>query len=215
MDPRPVVGKQLEEGNAPEVFKRATEISSETSQLLEFPEVDAYVRAAEEAGIPRDATLQALRERLASMEKTFTPDESVFAKSQDGYFYPGKIVKVESSSATVRFYNGGEGPVSLSDLRPMSMAPGSKVQYMSPSMSMWYSAVVARFNRDSLTVTMAPWAGNEETVSLDKVRLKKEVEPAAAPKRREALSMAIGFALGGTVFGMVLEYVISHLVRHH
>lgn len=73
---------KLDDASLGEVVRRAQEIQDQTQLMLEpNPDLEQYVKAAEEAGIHRDATMQALRERLSLPVEMFKPGEYVFAKS--------------------------------------------------------------------------------------------------------------------------------------
>ena len=67
----------------------------------------------------------------------------------------------------------------MSDLRELLFIPGLKLNYKSPSSGGWWMAELVRFNELAQTVTVSCW-GQEETVSLDQVRLKVENPSALA-----------------------------------
>lgn len=157
-----------------DVLRRAQEIDIQTHLMLEpYPEYTELIRAAEEAGIARDATLQALRERMSLPAQAFEPGQRVFARSADGHFYAATLERIEGRTAHLRFVNGSEHQADMTDLRLFSLTPGQKVHFHSPTYSMWIQAEVVRFNRDSGSVTISAWY-QEETVPLEKVRLNRE-----------------------------------------
>lgn len=187
-----------------DVLRRAQEIQS--AQVLQQDELEEYIVAAEEAGISREATLQALRERLGFPTHVPAPGEYVFARSADRHFYMAKLENVSGQTAQVKFLNGGTATVSMSDLREVALSPGQRLNYMSPSMSMWVSSPVVRFNRDSLSVTFNYW-GTEETVSVEKVRLLNNTPLSVADQAKLRIGM-VWTALGAGVLGFALGWFL-------
>ena len=122
-----------QEGTA-DLLRRAQEIDEQTRLMLEpYPEYTELIHAAEEAGIARDATLQALRERMSLPVQAFEPGTKVFAKSADGHFYAATLEKIQGRTAHIRFVNGSEHVADMTDLRLFSLTPGQRVQFHSPS----------------------------------------------------------------------------------
>src|SRR4051794_3063535 len=117
---------QLTEGDLSETLSRAREIA-ERGAGVSTAECEALLAAGEEMGIPRDAILQALRERLPAVTETFVAGQQVFAPSVDGHWHPATIVTLGTHSAAVQFHNGGEHSCAVGDLRPLSFPPGRKV----------------------------------------------------------------------------------------
>lgn len=192
-----------------EVLKRAQEIHDQTKHLaVTEDEVEGFVKAAEEAGLSRDATLQALRERLGYGEDAFEPGANVFAKSTDGHYYIAKVVSKSGTRATVRFCTGGEDTVSTIDLRAFSMVPGRKLQYFSPSSSWWWDADVVRVNVEGGSITVRCW-GMEETVPFEKVRLPKEHKPLTSSERASLWMVGVSAALTGGAAGALLTYFLT------
>lgn len=185
-----------------DVLRRAQEIQS--AQVLEQDELEEYIVAAEEAGISREATLQALRERLGFPTHVPAPGEYVFARSADRHFYMAKLEGVADQKATVKFLNGGTATLPVSDLREVSFTPGQRLNYFSPSMNMWVSQPVVHFNRDALTVTFNYW-GTVETVSVDKVRLLNNTPLSITDKAQLKIGM-LWTALGAGVLGFALGW---------
>jgi hypothetical protein len=197
-----------------EVLRRAQEIDDQTRQMLEpFPEYSELIHAAEEAGIARDATLQALRERLSLPVKEFEPGTRVFAKSADGHYYAATLDKVQGRTAHLRFVNGSEHVADMTDLKMFSLTPGQKLMFHSSSYGMWIGGEVVRFNRESGSVTITAWY-QEETVPLEKVRLNRERSSFAAPvfKFHEDMKFAlVGLAglLAGGAIGAVATWLLT------
>ena len=91
---------------------------------------EAYISAAEEVGIPREAMLQALRERNLLAVDGVSPGDVVFAPSADNASYPATVLRVTNeSSIVVQFLAGGEHTVSAIDIRSLSMVPGRQLQF--------------------------------------------------------------------------------------
>lgn len=187
-----------------DVLRRAQEIQS--SQALHHDELEEYLVAAEEAGISREATQQALRERLGFPTHVPAPGEYVFARSADRHFYMAKLEAVNGQSASVKFLNGGHATVSLTDLRDIALSPGQRLNYFSPSMNMWVTQPVVRYNRDTLTVSFNYW-GTEETVSVEKVRLLNNT-PLSISDQAKLKAGMIWSALGGGVVGLVIGLLL-------
>jgi hypothetical protein len=192
-----------------DVLRRAQEIDGQTRQMLEpYPEYSELIRAAEEAGIARDATLQALRERLSLPVKEFEPGTRVFAKSADGHYYAATLDRVQGRTAHLRFVNGSEHVADMTDLKMFSLTPGQKVMFHSSSYGMWIGGEVVRFNRESGSVTVIAWY-QEETVPLEKVRLGKERAALAIGDRARYWGIAIACAVTGGLVGAVLTVLLK------
>jgi|GEM_PF-4123796 len=91
------------------LLQRASEISTETENLLaNDPELALIAHSAEEAGLPREAILAALRERLAERGNLIKAGEIVLAESVDGIFYPALVKETNGTMVKVRFLQGGD-----------------------------------------------------------------------------------------------------------
>ncbi|MEQ1821500.1 MAG: hypothetical protein ABL949_03235 [Fimbriimonadaceae bacterium] len=161
----------LEQNELTEILRRAQEIQATPLTVDPISGYQEYIDAAEEAGISREATLQALRERLGLPVSTPVSGQLVFAKSADGHFYPARIQSAEGHNFKLRFMNGSEATKPMTDLRELSFTPGLKLNYSSPSSGGWWTGDFVRYNQDAQTVTVTCW-GHEETVPLDQIRLK-------------------------------------------
>lgn len=195
--------KPLDDSTLSEVIRRAQEISEQTTLIFEpHPDIEQYIQAAEEAGISRDATMQALRERLDFPVRAFQPGELVFALSGDERFYVAKIVQIEGRQAQIRFLSGSDHHCEASDLRRFSLMPGQKVQYNSPTHHLWVSGKLEGFNRDANSIT-ATWGGVSETLPLDKIRLPREGQTQQAPAI-PLWVVGVASGLGGGIVGAIL-----------
>lgn len=196
--------KHLDDATLGEVVKRAQEIQDQTQLMLApHPDLEQYVQAAEEAGIHRDATMQALRERLSFPIENFKPGEYVFAKSADGFYYIAVLHAIEGRKAKVEFISGSEHFCDASDLRLFSLTPGQKVSYYSKGYGMWWEAQLSKFSRENQQVTVTSW-GEAETVALDKVRLPKDVQVVPMSLRTKMWAIGVASALSGGVVGAIL-----------
>lgn len=191
-----------------DVLRRAQEIDSQTQLMLEpYPEYTELIRAAEEAGIARDATLQALRERMSLPAQAFEAGQKVFARSADGHFYAATLERIEGRVAHLRFVNGSEHQADMTDLRLFGLTPGQKVHYHSSSYGMWIQAEVVRFNRDSGSVTLTAWY-QEETVPLEKVRVNREGNPIKLGDQAKfwlvgGIALVAGGGLGAAIMALI------------
>jgi len=192
----------LDDDSLAEVIRRAHEISAQTELMFEpHPEIEQYVRAAEEAGISRDATMQALRERLDLPIAAFQPGEYVFALSNDERYYVAKVLQIEGRQARIRFLSGTDHTCDAGNLRLFSLTPGQRVQYNSAVHHIWVTGKIEGFNRDANSVT-AHWGGVSETLTLDKLRLPQEGR--ASSTGIPLWAVGVASALGGGVVGAIL-----------
>ncbi len=190
----------LEQNQLSEILRRAHEIESHAPTDATISGYQDYIDAAEEAGISREATLQALRERLGLPVTTPEAGQLVYAKSADGHFYPARIQSAEGQNFRVRFMNGSEATKPMADLRELSFTPGLKVNYHSPSSGGWWTADLVRFNETAQTVTVNAW-GTEETVPLDQIRLKS-TNPSAVTAQTWMLRLSHWLVAGGLGFAL-------------
>lgn len=196
-------GDSIEPNELSSLLQRAQEIADESHELLEpRPDLEAYVRAAEEAGIARDATLQALRERLRSSH-SFEAGSHVFAKSADGAFYVAVVQKAEGPFVGIRFVNGSQKQCSPDDLVAFSMTPGRKVQVFSSGF--WWDASVQSVNDVARSVTVDIW-GSPQVHSFEHVRLPKLKAPWGSQITMSAV--AVCSALAGGVLGAILTMLL-------
>ena len=168
---------------------------------------EQYVKVAEEMGVPRDAMRQALNERFAFLEETLNEGDFVFAKSGDENYYVARIDKVVESGAHVKFLNGSEAVVGLHDLRKASFTPGSSFEFHSKEIAMYIKGRCVQYNSEDQTVTVSGW-GEEHTVPLSKLRIRKEKSPSKSDARFLALMIALSAVAGGGI-GAAIMYLVS------
>lgn len=194
------------------LLRRASEISTETEEILtNDPEMAMIAHSAEEAGLPREAVLQALRERLAERNNLFKANEIVLAGSADGMFYAALVKGTEGGTVKVRFFQGGDAFVPATAIQPFSAIPGSKFQFFTDALGMWTTGRLTRFNEDSRTATFECW-GTEYTVPLDKVRM--DTRPNTSHWKWLTNPRSVAFIIGVTVAAFaILMMVVTKIPR--
>ncbi|HZH98719.1 MAG TPA: hypothetical protein VEX38_07085 [Fimbriimonadaceae bacterium] len=191
------------------MLKRADEIEQQTNLLLEpRPEIEDYIRAAQEAGLDRDATLQALRERLSVPLETVKPGAMVFAKGGDEHFYVATVQAVNGRNVEVRFVSGADHIADISDIRQFSLTPGRPIQALTNTYRFWSGMKVTRFNRDSGSVTV-DYYGTTEDLPLERIRLPKEKKGVSMITAAEAWMYAALTGIAGTVVGSLVTYLLT------
>lgn len=193
--------ESLTEAELGEVLRRAHQIETATSS----GGFEEYIAAAEEAGISREATLLALRERFGYRTELPTEGEMVFAKSADNCYYAATVVSVEGNLARVKFVSGSEAKISVTDIRDFSLTPGQKLSIQHSGM--WFDAEFMRYNAEARSVTMNLW-GSEETLSLEKVRLRQPTKFEQSATAKLWVERAALF-LGGTGAGFLLFKILT------
>src|SRR5437016_2718188 len=124
----PMQSLQFSEEERRETLRRAQEIADNPPARSETGELESYLRAAEETGIPRDAVLAALRERLLVPADSLKEGDLVFAPSADGASYPARIDRFQGDEVVVTFMSGGEHTLALASIRPLGLVPGRQLQ---------------------------------------------------------------------------------------
>ena len=189
------------------VVQRAHEIHSLEDRLdTSEAQFEQYVKVAEEMGVPRDAMMQALNERFAFLDETLNEGDFVFAKSGDGHYYVARIDKVVESGAHVQFLNGSEAAVGMPDLRKASFTPGSSLEFLSKEFGMYVKGKCVQYNSAARTVTLSSW-GEEYTVPLSKLRIRKEKSPSNRDARSLALMIALSAVAGGGIGAAIMYFV--------
>lgn len=185
-------------------LRRAIEIAQSTESVEETAqaedELEMYLKASEEAGIPRAATLQALKERLLVPIEAHKPGDLVFAPSTDGRLYVATVIRTDPTSAIVRFDKGGELSIALGDLRPLGMVPGRKLQFHKDGS--WWNGSVKTYDTKSQQLELEAAAyGTVKKIKFKDVRLLPEV-PTTADKvnallwRASLIAGGVGMGIG-------------------
>lgn len=193
--------QRFSEGEIREVLARAGEIHhSEQSGM----EVEAILAAAEEAGLPREAVLQALQERLVTSLEVPKVGDRVFAESADRKRYVADVLEVlEGQRLRVRFLRGGERLVGLHDTQPFTLLPGQRVHCPWPAWGYWPSTVVS-YDAEEGSLRASDNCGTDHTFRIEEVRIHPPSKRVPMPRLRFFLtSLGLGLALGGAAGALV------------
>ncbi len=152
-----------------EILARAEQIHLGASEEQES-DSKALIKAAEEAGLPREAVEQALRERLEAETPNLNPGEFVFAPSADGKLYVAEVKSSNSVGTSVQFLNGSELTVSAAQIQPAKFLPGSKVNANWPHWGWWQCTVIS-FDKPNRLLRLSDGWGTEKTFPLAEVRI--------------------------------------------
>lgn len=190
-----------------EVLARAEEIHRQSSGGAVQTDIDAILAAAEEAGLPREAVNQALQERFGVAARPPAVGERVFARSTDGKFYLARVVSLDSALAHVRFAQGTDHRIPLSDLRPFSVMPGQKLVCPWPFWGAWTCEVIS-FNAETDTVRVSDGWGSEQTFPISEVSLPKDKPSGPNELRHRIAVYALTAAASGGAIGAVLTWLL-------
>lgn len=207
--------QHLEDEELQATLTRAREIADQGREIGEpGAQYEAYLHAAEEMGVPREAMLQALRERMLIAGETLEAGQQVFAPSADGFCYVATLLSVSEHTARVRFLEGGEHTCATSDLRPLSLIPGRKLQGDIKGWG-WYDCVVKRHNPGEAKVQVAhdDWSETKEWLPLRKLRLTPDHVRPQPPGRATSAAARIAAVAGGAglLIGLLLDRLLPFL----
>jgi hypothetical protein len=211
--------RQLTEEELGETLQRAREISAQTAgPVLPDAELQAYLQAGEEVGVPQEALLQALRERQLAAPVELRVGELAFAPSADGHLYPAEVLALTDHTASVRFVSGAEHTCARIDLRPLALVPGRKLEADIADWG-WWGAIVEKYNPEKRKVDIVhdDWTGTKETVPLHRLRLTpKAIAPPqrkTGPAMQSALMKCALLAGGvGVAAGILLDRLLPLLL---
>jgi hypothetical protein len=180
---------QLSDEVLRETLERTCEIATRSSEWT-VPDVagEAYLKAAEEVGIPREAVLQALRERQAGLGLSVEVGQTVFAPSVDGFWYPARIESVGQHTAAVQFVHGDGHTCALADLRPLALVPGRKLEVDWPHWG-WCTVSVESYDSQTGTVT-ATDGWSSKRFPMRKIRLPVNIASPLARKERRLAAIS-------------------------
>lgn len=188
-----------------EVLQRAEEIQRQEQAKIEWTqELQQWVGAAEEAGLSRKALEQALRERTAFTGAEPAAGELVFAKSTDGRFYIAKLIDYSEGGGTVEFINGGRCQLSVRDMRPLNLVPGSKVECDWPNWG-WWNCTIVSYNHEMNTIQANDGWGQTRVFPLSEIRIRGE-----EPKRGhfwDRYGVAVGSLITGGGVGALITWL--------
>lgn len=195
--------QSLTDNEIREVLARAEEIHG-AGPATDLANV---LQAAQEAGLPREAVEQALRERA---DVGFDPEvgELVFAKSTDGKYYAARVLALEDSFCEVRFCKGGTTRVSPGDIRPCPLLPGSRVVCHWPEWG-WWTCTVVNYDADRETAKVTDGWGSTRTFPVAELRLDPPTKKSLAISElaRAALVYGVDF-LAGAGIGALVTWLI-------
>lgn len=198
--------EELSQQDLTEVLQRAQtlEVSKVTAPET-HNDLETFLQAAEEVGISRDAVMQALREKMGHPLEGIATGDRVFAKSADGAFYTATVSRIENNLAQVRFINGSDHALSLTDLRGFSILPGQKIQVKWPKWG-WWTVTVEKYDPQAGKVT-ATDGFESKTFPLEEVRLP--VQKTKQQLARNALLFRVAVAaagVGGILGALLMRY---------
>jgi hypothetical protein len=192
-------------------LRRAREIAQQEATPAAESDLELYLSAAEEMGIPREALAQALRERNL-LPQNVRVGEQYFAPSADGFLYVATVLELNGATARVQFAGGGERSCALADLRPLDLVPGRRLQADWPDWG-WASVEVTRHDLKKGKVTVTSWM-QPATVSLAKLRLHPN--DALGRQKHSGRDLLLRWTLaagtGGFALGLLAAKVLPMLL---
>jgi hypothetical protein len=206
---------ELSEDQVREVLARAEEIQHDHLAHSRLGgDLDSVLAAAEEAGLTREAVLQALQERIGLPETCPVPGEIVFARSADGKFYAAEVSAVDGNAVSVAFLKGGERRLTLEGIRSGSIVPGQRLSCPWPDWG-WWSCTVLRFDRAGGRVRVTDNWGSERWFQLSDVRFEPPKPASKLSKwlRRRGAWFALAIVgLSGAILGGALTLLAIRLL---
>ena len=209
---------QLSEEDLSQAYYRASQIVEQQADVGSGQTgndgYEHYLAAAEEAGVPRQAMLQALRERFLVPTETIEPGDIVFAPAADKAWHAASVIRMESTtSVIVKFLTGGEQSISVTDIRPLGLVPGREVEFdyqvVVPEMrGIWHRGKVAEYDAEKqqakITYGLTPY-----TVPLTKLRLPQQKQEVPLRVRTLLLrAVLIAGSIGGGI-----GFLLGHFLR--
>jgi hypothetical protein len=209
--------QHLTEEQVQQTFRRAQEIAhqaappSEAEVAESESEIEAYLRAAEELGIPRTAAEQALREKLLLPLESVAKGDLVFAPSVDGHHYPATVVRPNGATVLIEFVTGSEHTVATADLQPLALVPGREVEYREKDWG-WIRGTIKTFNASKQRVELQSSWGETRKVTLDEIRLAAPKKKKSAREQKVSTLLWRTSLLVGSTAG-ILGWLIGHFWR--
>lgn len=194
--------KHIADSEIGPILSRAQEMAEMDEAVAADPRLRSYIDAAEEAGIPRQATIQALRERLVEGKEefnyTFQAGDFVLATTGDGFYNIARFDTITRAGAKVKFIGGATCEVGLQDLKSFNLVPGTKV--MAQYSGMWCNGELVSFNPDTNGVRINIWGTNIDT-TLDQIRVKDARKEVPVTDQVKYWLYGTAAFLGGSVVG--------------
>ncbi len=199
-------------------LQRAREIAGVDPSTTAGDDLELYVQAADEVGIPREALLQALQERQSVIGIQVAVGDTVFAPSLDGYWYPAEVLAAAGPTASVRFRSGGEHTCAAADLRSLSLVPGRRLEAKWKDWG-WAASRIVSCDPKTGKVVVSDWSGQEAKISVNDLRLEaraakpESVQAQAALLMPRALAARWGAAaaVAGVLAGAALHHFLPFL----
>lgn len=190
------------------VLSRAYEIDQRTHGTQEGAH-EAVLRAAEEAGLSREAVGQAIQERLGLLGRPPSVGEMVFAKGEGDKLYPAEILEAGGHDYAVRFANGEERRVAFENLRPLNLLPGERLVCPWPDWGYWNCTIIS-YNPEKRTVKVTDNWGSEKKFDLSQVYRQADGARDRSPSRHISGLYVAAAALAGGVVGSVVTWLLTH-----
>jgi hypothetical protein len=156
------------------ILHRAQEIWDE-DQRLGDPEEQyrPLIDAAVESGMPRDAVVRAIRERLQLPSSPLAIGSDVFAQSVDGAYYVAQLESCDKSVACVRFHSGSRHQVPILAVKPFQLVPGLMFEAFFHDWNKWLPAQLVRYEPHCKMADVQFFDGERTTVSIHEIRLPR------------------------------------------
>lgn len=184
------------------VLARAQEIQSSPD---ENPNYDELMVAAEEAGVGRNAVLQAIRERLGFAEQPLLAGDYVFALSADGDRHVAEFVSREDDTITVKYINGATAKLLSTAVQPFRMLPGELVDCPWSNLG-WRRCAIESYKPENKWVYVVGPGGDKKYFDLDEIRL---LSSASWRTRRTSLLIKLALFCGGGAVGALLMWLAN------
>lgn len=201
--------KNIADSEIGPILSRAQEMAELDEVVAADPRLRGYIDAAEEAGIPRQATIQALRERLVEGKNEempdFQPGELILATTGDGFYNVARYEKTTRTGIKVKFVGGASCEVEPRDIKSFNLVPGTKL--MAQYSGMWCSGELVSFNPETNGVRVNMWGTNVDT-TLDQVRIKDASKEVPIKAQLQYWLYGTGIFLGGSVIGGAIMAIL-------
>ena len=192
-----------------EVLARAEEIHSRN---VETGDAESILRAAEEAGLPREAIEKALEERFGAPREPAKPGELIFAQSTDGKHYVAEALSGDHRETRVRFLKGGEHSVPTANTRPASFLPGERVVCPWPFWG-WWTCTVISYDAPKKKIKVTDGWGEYQTFSIKDVHIIPPRPAKARPPMGRLKALIWTYALGAVSGGAIGAWITWLLTR--
>lgn len=207
----------LTEEQVQDSFRRAQEIAHQQAppatvigeQQEGQTDIDSFLAAAEELGIPREAAVQSLREQMLLPIEEIKEGDLVFAPSADGRHYPATVVRSTGSTVVVNFVSGGEHTVAAVSLHPLSLIPGQTVEFEDKDWG-WISGTIKSYDAVKRKLELSSMWETKKT-TLGRVRLAVPKKKTSHELKVRQLVWRAALIAGGA--GTVIGWIIGHFVR--